>query len=118
LIKIFLKYERWVVEIVDIRDEITYLSDLEGFSCFIIHAYKGGGFVDISYPSMPDGKRARKFMEESWSTLTRLISEIDAALSEYHQTSRTATMTPTIQRALRTPEHATELARTILILSL
>jgi hypothetical protein len=76
LIPIVAKYRQWVLNIVDMRDEVTHYSELEGFSCFIIHTYKGGGSVDISYPAMPDGKRARNYLEKAWKTLLDMITEI------------------------------------------
>lgn len=82
LVVVIRKYQQWVEDIVDMRDEITHYSDLEGFSCFIVHAYIGGGLVKISYPAMPNGKRARKYIENTWNTLVELLSGMMAVLAK------------------------------------
>jgi hypothetical protein len=76
LSNIILNHKTWVTDIVDMRDEVTHFSDLQGFLCFIQHAWIGGKSADISYPSMPDGQRARRYMERIWTELMSLVSEV------------------------------------------
>lgn len=71
---------RWVDNIVDMRDEVTHFSELTGFSCFISHAWNGGPVANISYPSMPNGDRARTYMENAWRQLLDLIEEVSPIL--------------------------------------
>lgn len=76
LIKIIESRKNWVLDIVDMRDDVTHYSDLEGFSCFIQHPWNGGNTTEISYPSMPDGIRARKFMEKTFNDMLNFLQEI------------------------------------------
>ena len=69
------RHKIWVKDTVDMRDEVTHFSDLVGFSCFIRYVWDGGGTATIAYPSMPDGERARKYMERTLESLLALINE-------------------------------------------
>lgn len=75
----------WVSDVIDMRDEVTHLSDLEGFSSFIHHAWEGGTTTKISYPSMPNGQRARTYMEGTYQKLVSMLSNVSPYLiSELH----------------------------------
>jgi hypothetical protein len=76
LSEIILHHKTWVADIIDMRDEVTHFSDLEGFLCFVQHAWSGSSTADISYPSMPDGQRARKYMEGVWLEIMSLVSGV------------------------------------------
>jgi hypothetical protein len=82
VIELISKYKHWARHIIDMRDEVTHISELDGFSGFIIHAYKGGGLVEISFPAMPDGKRARNYLEKASATLLDLITEMMPILAK------------------------------------
>ena len=94
VIKIIRRYGQWAREITDMRDDVTHFSDLEGFSCFIVHAYRGGGLVKVSYPAMPDGIRAVKYMKQAWMTLCQLISEMIPVLVKAIVTESTSRNRP------------------------
>jgi hypothetical protein len=66
-------YDRWIVETIDMRDEVTHFSDLRGFLCFVQHAWDGGKYAFISYPSMPDGKRASTYIQDTYKVLFDLL---------------------------------------------
>lgn len=70
------KHQKWIKDTIDMRDEVTHLSDIEGFSCFIHHVWEGGKTTRISYPSMPNGDRARIYMESTLQSLLDLIKEV------------------------------------------
>jgi len=57
------------------RDEITHISDLRGFLCFIKHAWDGSEYAYVSYPSMPDGTRASSYMINTSRNLLQLLSD-------------------------------------------
>lgn len=69
-------HKKWVSDLVDMRDEVIHFSDLQGFSCFIRHQWLGGQTADISYPSMPDGVRARTYMEQIFKEMLKLVNEL------------------------------------------
>jgi len=68
-------HESWVRDAIDMRDEITHISDLRGFLCFIKHAWDGGEHAYVSYPSMPDGTRASSYMINTSTNLLQLLSD-------------------------------------------
>ena len=81
IIKILSKNQAWIIDLVEMRDEVTHLSDLEGLSCFIHLPWHGGGTGEIEYPSMPDGKRVKTYMEEIFSFLLQIITEISKTIN-------------------------------------
>lgn len=83
-------YAKWVDDLVDMRDEVTHFSDLEGFSCFIQHAWDGRPLANISYPSMPTGERARNYMQTSWNQLKDLIELTRPIIIEMMNTRSTS----------------------------
>jgi hypothetical protein len=74
------RHQKWVKDTIDMRDEVTHYSDLQGFSCFIRHAWTGGPTTRISYPSMPNGDRSRTYLEITWRRLLKLVNEISPFL--------------------------------------
>lgn len=76
LVNIINKNKNWMSDVIDMRDEVTHYSDLEGFLCFIQHMWTGSPTTKISYPSMPDGKRASKYMKETWNRVLDFIKEV------------------------------------------
>jgi len=75
--KILAKNKQWILNVVEMRDEVTHWSDLEGLSCFIHLAWNGGETGEIEYPSMPDGKRVKTYMNETFTSLLQIIKEFD-----------------------------------------
>jgi len=66
----------WIKELVEMRNEVTHFSDLEGLSCFLITQSKETDrYVRVFYPSIPSGERVSKYMEGTWNNMCRLISE-------------------------------------------
>jgi hypothetical protein len=76
LSKIVLKYKKWTSDVIDMRDDVTHFSDLEGFSCFTQYDWRGSENAEIAYPSMPDGERARTYMEKTWYQVLQIVKEI------------------------------------------
>jgi hypothetical protein len=56
--------DEWVVELINMRDQITHYSNLEGFDCFIQDPYLGGGTTNIQYPTMPNKHRALEYCQD------------------------------------------------------
>ena len=48
----------WIEEVNEMRIQITHLSTLKNFGCFVILPYRDGDEFSIGYPTMPDGTRA------------------------------------------------------------
>jgi hypothetical protein len=71
------RHKMWIADTIDMRNDVTHFSDLEGFSCFIQESWKNNTkFNTIYYPSMPDGKRARTYLENTWTQFLNFIEEI------------------------------------------
>lgn len=87
LAKIIEKYRKWASDVIDMRDEVTHYSDLTGFSCFIRYPWMGGDESEIAYPSMPDGNRARTYIEETWKILTNLIKDVTPFIGSLPKTN-------------------------------
>jgi uncharacterized protein YchJ len=66
----------WIADTIDMRNDVTHFSDLEGFSCFIQEAWEGGNRTRVWYPSMPDGQRAKKYVEYTWKQLIEFLNEV------------------------------------------
>ncbi|MBS3921610.1 MAG: SEC-C domain-containing protein [Nitrosarchaeum sp.] len=75
--QILVKNKQWILDVVEMRDEVTHWSDLEGLSCFIHLPWNGEKTGEIEYPSMPDGKRVKTYMDEIFSSLLQLIKNLD-----------------------------------------
>jgi hypothetical protein len=65
----------WIKYLVDMRDEVTHYSDLEGLSCFLQRkcGNRSDKYVRVYYPSLTDGKRVSVFMDETWENIKKLI---------------------------------------------
>lgn len=63
------KNKDWIEELTEMRIQITHLSDLEDFLCFVVMPFTGGEECTIYYPSMPDGTRATQYMDSIWKKL-------------------------------------------------
>ena len=79
--------EEWVAELVKMRDEVTHVSRLEGFTCFVRDPYVGGGTASIHYPTMPNTRRALEYCGDVWQKLLRfsqafLTLTIEAAVAQ------------------------------------
>ena len=75
IIKSVKKAKAWVDKFVFMRDEVTHSSDLEGLSCFMFRKIEIGNSQGIVYyPSLSDGGRVSKYMDEVWLDITNLIS--------------------------------------------
>jgi hypothetical protein len=72
--------DKWVRDAIDMRDEVTHISDLQGFMCFVQKAWDGGEFARISYPSMPDGQRASSYMLDTYGRLYQLLFDVSPYL--------------------------------------
>jgi hypothetical protein len=70
------KNKPWVKELVEMRDEVTHYSDLEGQSCFIIKKSDKKDIVaTVYYPAMTNGQRVSKYMDKTWNKICSLIQE-------------------------------------------
>ena len=77
-LKILLKKNKdWIKKLIEMRDEVTHYSDLEGLSCFLqtICDSKFDTYVKIYYPSLTDGTRITNYMNYTFTNLTKLINE-------------------------------------------
>lgn len=61
--------QAWIVELVEMRVQITHYSNLKGFDCFIRDPYVGGGIANIHYPTMPNKRRALEYCQDIWGRL-------------------------------------------------
>lgn len=64
--------KKWIQELVDMRDEITHYSGLNGFSCFVGEPYTGQSEVQIHYPTMPCGSRVDSYCHAIYESLLQL----------------------------------------------
>lgn len=67
--------DAWVVELISMRDQITHLSNLEGFNCFIQDPYIGGGTANIHYPTMPNKRRTLEYCQHIWERLLNFCED-------------------------------------------
>jgi len=63
------KNKDWIEEISEMRIQVTHHSDLQGFLCFLLMPFMGEEECTIYYPSIPDGRRATKYMDSVWKKL-------------------------------------------------
>jgi hypothetical protein len=73
LIPIIQYNKRWILHTVEMRDEVTHDSDLVGFECFKQRARTGNDFVRVHFPSMPNGRRTRVYLDTIWEKILSLI---------------------------------------------
>jgi hypothetical protein len=67
--------KRWILHTVEMRDEVTYDSDLIGFECFNQQA-RTGNFVRVFFPSMPNGRRTRVYLDTIWEKVLSLNRDV------------------------------------------
>jgi len=66
----------WVKELVEMRDDVTHFSDLEGLSCFLIKKCSETDLtVKVYFPAMPSGVRVSVYMDKIWYNIYSLINE-------------------------------------------
>jgi hypothetical protein len=68
--------KRWILHTVEMRNEVTHDSDLVGFECFNQRARTGYNFVGVLFPSMPNGRRTRVYLDTIWEKLLSLIRDV------------------------------------------
>jgi hypothetical protein len=81
LITIMEKNKDWIEELNEMRVQITHLSQLEGFMCFLRMPFTGGEACTVYYPSMPDGTRAKTYMDSIWRKLLAFYKSVLMALA-------------------------------------
>ncbi|MEQ1792754.1 MAG: SEC-C metal-binding domain-containing protein [Nitrospira sp.] len=69
----------WIEEMTIMRDTITHYSGLRDFHCFVEEPYRGGGQVQIHYPTMPSGERVDAYCGKIYDQLCGLYR------SAFHQ---------------------------------
>lgn len=68
--------KRWILYTVAMRNEITHDSDLIGFECYYQGARTSSNIIRVYFPSMPNGTRARTYLENTYQNLIVLIREV------------------------------------------
>jgi len=74
--------DAWIVELVNMRDQITHHSNLKGFNCFIQDPYVGGEIANIHYPTMPNKRRALEYCQDIWERLLSFCEDFLRFTSE------------------------------------
>lgn len=54
----------WIQELKSLRDTVTHVSELEGFTHFVENQYHGGQKATIDLPKMPSGKRLDVYCDD------------------------------------------------------
>jgi len=80
--------DEWMVELINMRDQITHYSNLEGFDCFIQDPYLGGGTTNIHYPTMPNKRRALEYCQDIWGRLLSFCEDFLRFTSEAAKTPK------------------------------
>lgn len=76
VIEIIKGARNWVKALVEMRDEVTHFSDLEGLSCFlVVRSKETDETAKVFYPSVPSGERVSKYMDRTWTNIHNLISD-------------------------------------------
>jgi hypothetical protein len=68
--------KRWILHTVEMRDEVTYDSDLVEFECYNQRARRGARFIHVLYPSMPNGRRAKAYIDTIWEKVLSHTREV------------------------------------------
>jgi hypothetical protein len=55
---------QWIQELKELRDTITHVSELEGFTSFVENQYHGGPDATIDLPKMPSGVRVDTYCDD------------------------------------------------------
>ena len=81
IIETIQKNKPWIKELVEMRNEVTHFSDLDGLSCFLIKkSEENDKIATIYYPAMPDGERVSKYMDKIWTNIQNLIHDSTSSL--------------------------------------
>jgi hypothetical protein len=76
IISVIESNKRWILHTVEMRDEVTHDSDLVGFECFNQRARTGDQFIRVLYPSMPNGRRVRAYLDTIWEKILTLTRQV------------------------------------------
>jgi hypothetical protein len=76
MISIVESNKRWILHTVEMRNEVTHDSDLVGFECFNQRVRTGYNFIRVLFPSMPNGRRTRVYLDTIWEKLLSLIRDV------------------------------------------
>jgi len=68
--------EKWIQDLVLMRDTISHYRRLKGFHCFVEEPYRGGGEVKIHYPTMPSGIRVDEYCLATYEHLLSLYETV------------------------------------------
>ena len=68
--------QSWTQETIEMRDIVAHISELKGFMSFIHRRWDGSNHAEITYPSMPNGQRVRKYMDETWDHVIEFIKSV------------------------------------------
>jgi hypothetical protein len=86
------KNKFWIEQLNEMRIEITHISNLKNFCCFIVMPVAGEDMCTIYYPAIPDGTRATKYMTTVWEKLVPIYRSIICLLNNVEQ--------PTIEKLI------------------
>jgi hypothetical protein len=77
MIGIIQRNKNWIKHLVFMRDLITHYSDLlDSKSLTHRAAFDNDEYAIVCYPCMPNGERVTTFMNNIWTSLTRLINDV------------------------------------------
>jgi hypothetical protein len=95
------KNKTWIEELNEMRIQITHISNLQNFCCFIVMPVAGEDLCTIYYPAIPDGTRATKYMDSIWGKLVPMYKSIVSILNCIEQ----PTLEDVIGKIKMTPEN-------------
>ncbi len=76
----------WLDGAIVVRDSIAHQGMLEGLTCFVQRPYMGGGRAELHYPEMPNGQRARHYLERIERELRAFSDQVvNLALESYEK---------------------------------
>lgn len=79
----------WLDEAVLMRDAIAHQGVLEGLSCFVQLPYAGGGSAELHYPEMPNGQRAKDYLDRIERELRAFVTQfVEVALTSLSKRPR------------------------------
>jgi hypothetical protein len=82
MIAVIKSNKRWILHTAEMWDEVTHDSDnLIRFESFYQHASTGNDCICICLPSMPNGKRVKTYLDDTWEKLISLIRDIIKIIS-------------------------------------
>lgn len=65
----------WLDEAISMRDTTAHQGMLQNLSCFVQRPYIGGQNAELHYPEMPNGQRARHYLERVERELRAFVSQ-------------------------------------------